>query len=104
MSNATFETTRAFINSEINKFLPHIGGKSEITDKFLKAKIIALIEVLEGINEYGDDLSAYGKHVNRMYRANQGAADGLHDVLVHLEVSHRHLGKQYPEPAKDAAG
>jgi len=97
MSEASFETTRTFILSEIGKFLPLIGGKSEVTDKFLKAKIVALIEVLEGINEYGDDLAAYGKHVHRLYRANQGAADGIHDVLVHLGLSHRHNGKQYPK-------
>lgn len=96
MSEASFDTTRTFIHSEIARFLPLIGGKSEVTDKFLKAKIIALIEVLEGINEYGDDLAAYGKHVHRLYRANLGAADGLHDVLVHLGLSHRHSGKRYP--------
>lgn len=97
MSDASFENTRAFIEGEINKFLPLIGGKSEVTDKFLKAKIIALIEALEGINEFGDDLGAYGKHVSRLHRANQGAADGLHDVLVHLGVKHRHNGKRYPQ-------
>lgn len=100
MSETTFENTRAFIESEIQKFLPLIGGKSEVTDKFLKAKIIALIEALEGINEFGDDLAAYGKHVSRLHRANQGAADGLHDVLVHMNVRHRHNGKRYPEPPK----
>lgn len=97
MSQPDFASTRAFIEGEIQKYLPHIGGKSEITDKFLKAKIIALIEALEGINEYGDDLAAYGQHVKRLHRANQGAADGLHDVLVELSVRHRHNGKQYPE-------
>jgi len=97
MSNATFENTRTFIEEQIHKFLPQIGRKSEATDKFLKAKVFALIEVLEGINEYGDDLEAYGKHVHRLYRANLGAADGLHQVLVHLDVGHRHAGKRHPE-------
>jgi hypothetical protein len=97
MSNATFETTRAYIQGQIQKFLPLIGGKSEITDKFLKAKVIALIEALEGINEYSNDLAAYGKHVSRLHRANLGAADGLHDVLVSMGVSHRHNGKHYPK-------
>lgn len=96
MSEPDFQSTRAHIESQIHTFLPLIGGKSEITDKFLKAKVIALIEALEGINEFGDDLAAYGKHVSRLHRSNQGAADGLHDVLVHLGVRHRHNGKQYP--------
>ena len=97
MSNATFENTRSYIEAQIQKLLPQIGRKSEVTDKFLKAKVIAFIEALEGINEYGDDLAAYGKHIHRLYLANQGAADGLHQLLVHLEVGHRHGGKRHPE-------
>ena len=97
MPNATFENTRAFIEAQIQKLLPQIGRKSEITDKFLKAKVIAFIEALEGINEYGDDLEAYGKHIHRLHQANQGAADGLHQLLIHLEVGHRHAGKRHPE-------
>jgi len=89
MSNEEFNDIRQFIEAEIYKYIPHIGASNEKVDKALKAKVIALVEALECINE-SDTIEAYGLQVRRMYRMHRSGADSLHDVLNKLEVKHRY--------------
>lgn len=89
MSTEDFNEVRQFIEGEIYKYIPHIGASNEKVDKALKAKVIALVEALEFINEY-DTVKDYGQRVKSMYRVHRSGADALHEVLKKLEVKHRY--------------
>lgn len=80
---------RAYIEAEIQKFLPHVGNSKEQVDKYLKHKLFALIDALEMTNEAADP-AEFGQNIKRMYQARKGAAESLHGILKQLGVKHRY--------------
>lgn len=89
MSDKNFDEIRQFIEGEINKYIPHIGSRNEKVDKYLKAKVMLLIEALERLNEY-DDIDDYGLAIRDLYRAERSGVESLHDILDELGVKHRY--------------
>jgi hypothetical protein len=81
---------RAWIEGEATKFVKLIGAtRKEKADDFLKSKVLAFIEALDGMNECEDD-AAYQQLILAQYNASKGAVDAYHDILVKLEVPHNH--------------
>lgn len=74
---------RAYIEAEIQKFLPHVGNSKEQVDKYLKHKLYALIDALEMTNESATP-EEFGKEIKRLYHARKGSADSLKGILKKL--------------------
>ncbi|WP_338865833.1 hypothetical protein [Myxococcus stipitatus] len=82
----TNQETGDYVVKEIGKLLERVrSAKSGTYDAFAKAKVRALVDVLDLLAEVKTEAELVSR-VQQLYRARTGALDGLRDLLQAMGV------------------